>query len=176
MLRVKTIIVGLGTPILGDDGAGWRVAEAVQSQLQQTGAGQEVEVMLLSLGGLSLMEHLVGCQQAIIIDAMNLSIGETGSVYSFPLEALPNPTSGHMGSAHDTSLMTALEMGRKMGAELPAEVMVVGIESPYVYDFSEQLSPPVSAAIPLAVRTVISLLQDDGAPTQAHTHKPDSAL
>jgi hydrogenase maturation protease len=80
------------------------------------------------------------------------------------LEALPNPNSGHMGSAHDTSLITALEMGRKMGAVLPDEVMVVGIESPYVYDFSEHLSPAVSAAIPQATRAVVALLQEEGCP------------
>ena len=161
---MKTIIVGLGNPILGDDGAGWHVAEAVQNHLQQSGSGRGVEVVQLSLGGLSLMEHLVGFEQAIIVDAMNLEIGETGCVYCFPLEELPNPSSGHMGSAHDTSLMTALEMGRKMGAELPDNVIVVGIESPYVYDFSEQLSPPVSAAIPLATSAVLAVLRGEHCP------------
>lgn len=161
---MKTIIVGLGNPILGDDGVGWRVAESVQDQLHNAGSGQSADVVQLSLGGLSLMENLVGYQRAIIIDAMNLGIGQTGGVYCFPLEALPNPNSGHLGSAHDTSLITALEMGRRMGVELPEEVMVVGIESPYVYDFSEHLSPEVTAAIPQATRAVLALLREEGCP------------
>ena len=30
---MKTLIVGLGNPILGDDGIGWRVAEKAQREL-----------------------------------------------------------------------------------------------------------------------------------------------
>jgi hydrogenase maturation protease len=166
---MKTIVVGLGNPILGDDGVGWHVAEAVQAQFHGAGEGQQVDIVQLSLGGLSLMESLVGYQRAIIIDALNLGMGETGSVYCFALQELPNPNSGHLGSAHDTSLMTALEVGRKMGAELPDEVIVVGIESPYVYDFSEQLSPAVSSAIPQATRAVLSLLQAGDCPQTDQT-------
>jgi Ni,Fe-hydrogenase maturation factor len=29
---MRTLVVGLGNPILGDDGVGWRVAEAVRQQ------------------------------------------------------------------------------------------------------------------------------------------------
>jgi Ni,Fe-hydrogenase maturation factor len=48
-----------------------------------------------------------------------------------------------------------------MGANLPDDIMVVGIESPYVYDFSEELSPAVAAALPAAVKTVLDLLYKD---------------
>ena len=49
----KLLIVGLGNPILGDDGVGWHVAECIQQLLPQ------IEVFCLSLGGLSLMEYLI---------------------------------------------------------------------------------------------------------------------
>ena len=31
---MKTLVVGLGNPILGDDGVGWKVAEFVQEHLE----------------------------------------------------------------------------------------------------------------------------------------------
>lgn len=161
---MKTIVVGLGNPILGDDGVGWRVAEAVQQALPGETAQSGVEFAFLSLGGLSLMEHLVGYRRAILIDAMNLQLGPTGKVYCFPLEALPNPNTGHLSSAHDTSLQTALSVGRRMGAELPEEVVVIGIETPYVYDFSEQLSPAAAAAVPPAAQAVLTVLRTAGCP------------
>jgi len=54
---MKTLIIGLGNPMLGDDGVGWRVAEKVCRELP---ADESVIVDCLSLGGISLMEHLIG--------------------------------------------------------------------------------------------------------------------
>ena len=68
---LKVLIAGLGNPILGDDGVGWRVAEAVADSLPpDNGRMQEIEVECFALGGLSLMEHLVGYEKVIIIDSI----------------------------------------------------------------------------------------------------------
>jgi hydrogenase maturation protease len=110
------------------------------------------------------MERLVGYDRAIVIDAINVGQGPSGGVYCFPLEALPNPSAGHLGSAHETNLWTALQLGRAMGAHLPDQVMIVAVESSYVYEFTETLTPPVAAAVPEAVRRVLALLQPPEAP------------
>ncbi|MER3457722.1 MAG: peptidase M52 [Chloroflexota bacterium] len=112
-------------------------------------------------GGLSLMERLVGYDRAIVIDAINLGQGPVGHVTCFPLEALPHPSVGHLTSAHETNLWTALQVGRTMGAHLPTQVMVVAVESPYVYEFSDKLTPPVAAAVPQAVQKVLELLRQE---------------
>ena len=148
----KTLVIGLGYPILGDDGIGWRVAEAVKA-LQPP-----AEVDCQALGGLSLMERLIGYERAIIIDAIQTRDGQIGQVYTLPLEALPDLSAGHTTAAHDTSLQTALELGRTMGAELPKEVVLVAVEAERVYDFSEELTPTVEKAIPAATQTVMNLL------------------
>ncbi len=154
---VKTLIVGLGNPILGDDGVGWRVAEQLNRQELPPG----VEVDTLAYGGLSLMERLVGYQRAIIVDALATGKFPIGSVHVFPLETLDNPFLGHMGSAHEASLQTALEMGRALGEDLPEKVTVVAVESPYVYDLSDELSPQAAEAVPEAVRAVMELLEPE---------------
>ena len=154
----RTIVIGLGNPILGDDGIGWQVAQAL---LTLVGGTKEIEVDCLALGGLSLMERLVGHKRAIIIDAICTREAPVGSVSSFPLEALPDPCTGHTTAAHDVSLQTALKMGRAMGAALPEEILVVAIEAEHVYDFCETLSPPVAAAVPEAVEVVLALLDED---------------
>ena len=151
----KTIIIGLGNPILGDDSLGWRVAES----LRQSAAALGAEVETLAVGGLALMERMVGYQRAIVVDAICLGDAPTGTVRVIALDDLPNPFAGHLGSAHETNLQTALQIGRELGAELPAEVTVVAIESPYVYDFSEELSPAAAAAVPLAAKKVLDLLK-----------------
>ena len=153
----KSLIVGLGNPILGDDGVGWRVAEMVATQLGQDPA---VEITCLGLGGLSLMENLIGFGRAIIIDAIQTGRRPQGAVMTFDLAALPDHAAGHTTAAHDTSLQTALNLGRAMGADLPHDVLIVGIEAEQVYDFSEELTPAVAAAVPIAADAVLALLNE----------------
>ncbi len=148
----RTLVIGLGNPILGDDGVGWRVAEALKE------SQPAVEIDCLALGGLSLMERLVGYNRVIIIDSIQTHGGVTGQVYTFPLDDLPDLSAGHTTAVHDTSLPTALKLGRAMGAILPEDVMIVAIEADRVFDFTEQLTPDVEAAIPVATKAVMKLL------------------
>jgi hydrogenase maturation protease len=155
--RASTLILGLGNPILGDDGVGWRVAEAVQLLVQ--GRQPPIEVDFASLGGLSLMERVLGYQHVILIDCLETGADPIGTVHSMPLGDLANPMAGHSASAHDTSLMTALQAAQTMGEHTPARIDVVTIEAKLSYEFSEQLSSPIAAAVPVATRAVLSLLE-----------------
>jgi len=151
---MKTIVIGLGNPILGDDGVGWKVAEEVKQQLVPD---SPVDVDFLSLGGISLMEHLIGYEHAILIDAVK-SDQAIGSIMVSRLSEIPDYSAFHIASAHDTSLQNALKLGKSMGVSLPKDVIVVGIATDYIYDFSESLSPPVARAVPKATEIVINLL------------------
>jgi hydrogenase maturation protease len=161
--RSKTLIVGLGNPILGDDGIGWRVAERVQARLEfEAAVPPDLEVDCLALGGLSLMERMVGYQRVIIIDAIQTRQDPLGKVTCFPLEALSDRAAGHTTSTHDTSLVTAIALGRSMGAPLPDQVTIVAVEVEQVYEFSEALSPEIAVSIPLAEQVVINLILQGG--------------
>jgi hydrogenase maturation protease len=166
-VQPSTIVIGLGNPILGDDGVGWRVAERVKSSLCQeiesgidSPACYPVEVDCLSLGGLSLMERIIGFEQAIIIDAITTKKEPLGRIYCFTLDKLPKQIPGHLSSAHDTDLQTAIEVGRSMGVKLPDQIMIIAVESQISYDFSESLSPEVEAAVPKAANVVLELLSN----------------
>lgn len=147
---------------------GWRVVERVEQQLTDDLAGRlgsldvlrSIEFMYLSLGGLSLMEAMIGADRVILVDALETGQQPVGSVLCLRLEELPNRAAGHLSSAHDTTLQNALKVGESMGAKLPAEIQVVAIEAEMEYNFSEQLSTAVAAAVPEAARRVINLLQE----------------
>lgn len=161
---MKTLVIGLGNPILGDDGVGWKVAEAVSARLSSGRLpAASVEVDCAALGGLSLMERMVGYDRAIVIDAIGTGQHTPGEVYHFDLDDLYDPSAGHTTAVHDVSLMTAVRLGRSMGAALPRRITVVAVESPYTYDFTEELTQPVQAAVPVAAQTVIDLLNDQSA-------------
>jgi hydrogenase maturation protease len=152
------IIIGLGNPILGDDGVGWVVARRVELRLVQT---PDVQVEYCALGGLSLMERLVGCDRAILIDSIVTGQYPPGSVMTFPLEALPAHAGSYTGSAHDASLQDALEMAHRLGASLPEHIDIVAVEIAPEYEFSEQLSEPVLAAVPAAERLVWNMIHQE---------------
>ena len=161
---MKTLLIGLGNPILGDDGVGWVVAEQVRSALSHPAAGipdpQTVDVDTASLGGLSLMERLTGYERVILVDAIFTGKQPIGAVSQFLLDDLPDLSAGHSASAHDTSLRNALHVGREMDILLPTDenVTVITIEAEAVYDFSQELSPAVAAAAPLAAKKVLGLI------------------
>jgi hydrogenase maturation protease len=63
---VKTLILGLGNPILTDDGVGVLVAEEVRSRLPED---TPIDITEVSVGGLTLMETMIGYDRVILIDA-----------------------------------------------------------------------------------------------------------
>lgn len=155
---MKTLVIGLGNPILGDDGIGWRVVKEVA---RRTAEQPEVEVDCAALGGLSLMERLTGSERVILVDSIFTGEKPIGTVSLFLLDDLPDLSSGHTTAVHDTSLRNALNVGRCMNIPLPRDedVLIVAIETENIYDFSETLSAPVKAAIPHAVEAVLQLIQ-----------------
>lgn len=161
-IRPSSILVlGLGNPILGDDGVGWKIAEQVRRALGERDEG--IEIDWASLGGLSLMERVLGYARVIIIDAMETGLHPVGHVSIFPLEDLRDPMSGHTSSAHDASLPTALETARAMGQPIPTRIEIVAIETKLTYDFSENLTPEVEQAVGVATRKVMESLFGTGA-------------
>jgi len=152
------LIIGLGNPILGDDGIGWKVADEVRSFLDNQmddKSPSHCEVDCLSVGGLSLMERMVGYDEAILIDAMQTGDLPIGSVKSLALEDIPNRAWGHLTSSHDTTLHNALAVGKQMGAHLPQSIWVIGVETDLIFDFSDSLTPLVAEVIPVAVKMVL---------------------
>jgi hydrogenase maturation protease len=165
--QLRIVIVGLGNPVLGDDGIGWRVADEVEARLAAERADgrsiDSIDVERLGVGGLRLMEFLDGYDEAILVDAAEFPDRPIGEVRSCPLEELGGHGAGHLDSAHDASLPTALDLGRRYGARLPSRISVVTIQARSTGEFSEALTPEVEAAVPAAVSAVLALVPDTDA-------------
>ncbi|HEC22706.1 MAG TPA: hydrogenase maturation protease [Chloroflexi bacterium] len=152
---MKTLVIGLGNPILTDDGVGVYVAWAVRNALPPEA---DVDVIELSLGGLSLMEAMVGYERVILVDALLAPPEEAGQVVQFNAGHLPATLNS--ASAHDVDLPTALQVGRRLGASLPDDenIQIVAIKAHEVLTFGGSPTPPVRAAIPEATVRVLGLL------------------
>ena len=139
----STLVLGMGNPILSDDGVGLLVAD----RLRESPLPDHVEVVQSEVGGLRLLELVRGFTRVIIIDALQSpaeSGRHPGEVYRYEAKDFKG---GHRyGSAHSIGLDTALEIGHKLGYDMPEEVTVFAIEAEDVETFGEELSPLVAAA------------------------------
>lgn len=151
---MKTLILGLGNPLLRDDSVGLRVVQELRLSLP---ADPSIELDEDFWGGLRLMERMIGFDRVIIIDAIQ-SGAEPGTIHLLSPGDIPTQRSA---SAHDVNLPTALEFGRQAGAQLPSEdqILLIAIEAGDVQTFDEELTPNVQEALPQAVETVTAALE-----------------
>jgi hydrogenase maturation protease len=150
---MRTLILGLGNPILGDDSAGLKVAEIVR---QRMALDPSIEVSEDYAGGLRLMERLIGYDRAIIVDAICTGTHPPGTVLRLNSDDIPTQ---HTASTHDINLPTALRLAATMNLKIPERVRIIAIEAENVLDFSEQCSPAVTLALPRAADAVLAELQ-----------------
>jgi len=148
-----TIVIGLGNPLLADDGVGLKVAALLQDSLPP-GAG--VRVVTSRSGGLGLLELMVGYRRAIIVDAMLSGTRTPGSVVRLAVASAASAR--HLAVSHGGDLAALLRLGRALDLALPERIELVGIEAAEVDWFAEELSRAVAEALPTALSLVLELL------------------
>jgi len=153
---MKSIVLGIGNPIIGDDGVGFRVIEA----LEKDPPPGDVSLAACDVSGLAILDLIVDFDQAVLVDAIQTVNGIPGTVYR--LELADFNTTKHTISPHDMDLPTALALGRKMDLKTPDKISIVAIEIPDAYIFSNDLTAPVQAAVPEAVSHVRQILAESG--------------
>jgi hydrogenase maturation protease len=149
---MKTLVLGLGNPILSDDGVGIRVAHEVSNQLNNP----HVTVAETSAAGLSLLDSIVGYDKVIIIDAIQTKEGQVGQIYRMGSEDFS--LTKHLSSPHQINLVTALELGKMLNLAMPQEISIFAVEARDITTFSEECTPEVEQVIPEVVRMVLEEL------------------
>ncbi len=153
--RPRTLIVGVGNPILSDDGVGIHIARRLNElKLDQ------VDVEELPASGLELLDLVLGYDRVIIIDAIVTDGGKPGEFHVLQEDSFERTV--HGASPHGINIATALAMGRKIVADkMPEQVFFVAIEAEDIVNVSESMTPPVAAAIPSIVDRIVSEFVSD---------------
>jgi hydrogenase maturation protease len=154
---MRTIVIGVGNPVRGDDAVGIFAARDIA---RRTADRTDVEACELHVGGLRLMEAMAGYRKAIVIDAIRTEGGTPGAIYRIPLAELTSTRNSY--SQHDESLSVALAVGREVGLELPGEVLTWAVEAGDVDNFSLELTGPVEQAVREVVEQVLGELDQAG--------------
>ncbi len=151
----RTLIAGFGNVLRGDDGFGVEVVR----RLGDAGVARPgVDLMEVGTAGIRLAQELLTpCDLLIIADAMTRG-GAPGTVYVLEVDSVEAVQRVDMHVAipsHALSVAKALDV-------LPAKVILVGCEPMQVdemtCDLTGELTPPVRAAVDVAVRRIHHLL------------------
>lgn len=135
------IVIGVGNPARGDDGAGVAVAERMDPR------------GLTATAPFQLVELWEGSDDVVVIDAAR-SGGLPGTIHRFEVGAQALPTGMLGGSTHAIGVAEVVELARAMG-RLPARLMVYGIEVGEL-SHGNSLSPEVEDA----VETIVAEVRD----------------
>jgi hydrogenase maturation protease len=142
----RSLLLGMGNPIVGDDAIGVRLAREIARRLGPRPGLEVVEEC--SVGGLALLDFVVGFERVVVIDAIRTRGGRAGDWHRLSVADLA-PTR-NLTSVHDVNFATALELGRRLGLPVAADtaVQVLAVEVERVDEFSETMSPALEAAFP----------------------------
>jgi hydrogenase maturation protease len=149
---MKILVLGIGNPILSDDGAGIRVAQEVGNQLNDP----QVTVAETSEAGLRLLDSIVCYDEVIIIDAVQTEKGQAGQIYRMGPEDFS--FAKHLSSPHQINLVTALELGNALDLAMPQKITIFAVEAKDITTFSEKCTTEVEQAIPKLVKMVLEEL------------------
>jgi hydrogenase maturation protease len=153
---MKTIILGVGNQILGDDGVGVHVVNELKKHLKSP----DIIIDDAMTGGMNLLDLILGFDRALIIDAVKSDKGETGEVKRIPLSHF---STIHSCNPHDVSLIEAIEMARRLGeTRIPKKIIVIGIMMKQIpCEFGDTLTKKIAAAVPKAVEITLNEIKND---------------
>jgi hydrogenase maturation protease len=152
---MKTIIVGIGNPILGDDGIGIHIIRNLKKHQEFP---HDVDVAEAHTGGMNLLDVISGYDQVILVDAVSLVDYAHGAVKKFQIDELPTV---HSQNPHDVSFPEALHLAKTLGDhQIPKSITIIGVNLKEIpREFSDSLSDEVKNSIPIAVNMILLELQ-----------------
>jgi hydrogenase maturation protease len=143
---LRTLILGLGNPILSDDAAGLQAAR----QLYELVGGDDVDLVEAAVAGMQTVQLLSGYDRAVIIDVVQdeARVGEVWRLDSAELEDVSST------SSHGIGVGQALRLARLMGLPVPEQILIYAIAAADTITFGESLTPRLGQALPAIVRRI----------------------
>jgi len=157
---MKTLVLGMGNELYGDDGVGLHVIRRIRSDptvhKDFAGWNEDVEFEECSISGLSLLDVIIGYDRLIIIDTIKKSNPIPGKVTLMKeseLRSIPGP------SPHYVSVPQAIEIGRHIGEKVPSQIDIIAVEAKNLYHMGEGLTEEMTRAIPEIIQKLKELLE-----------------
>jgi len=155
-LSVERItVMGIGNPLMMDEGVGVRVMEVMMGTLTFPDNVTLIDAGTMGMGILNLFQE---CDYLLVIDAVDGTGEAPGTVVRLsPEDLAPNQVKHSM---HDMRLVDVLEAAMLMGCRPEADCIGIQIEDMGAVRIG--LTPAVEAAVPAAVTAALEVLAEHG--------------
>jgi hydrogenase maturation protease len=118
-----TIVIGLGNPLMTDEGVGVRVVECLAAQAERFPG---VKFLDAGSSGMVALHAMAGHRKAIFVDCALM--GEPpGTIRRFTPDQAASLKKQPGLSLHEGDLFSILKLSKRLG-ECPAEVVIFGIQ------------------------------------------------
>ena len=149
MSKKDVIVLGLGNPLMADEGIGTVLIEKLGAFADKY---PDVEFMDAGTGGIQLLHYIANRKKAVIIDCAFMG-QEPGTIRRFtPDEVKTVKKLAHL-SLHEVDIFGVINLSKQLG-ECPDEVVFFGIE-PELVDDSMELTETIKNKIEEYVKTII---------------------
>jgi len=159
---MKTLVLGLGNELYGDDGVGIHVVRKLKQELKKRKENlsdlRDADFEECPLSGIALLDIIVGYETLIIVDTIKKQNPVSGRIHLIEgksLRSIPGP------SPHYVSLPQTLEIGKKLGLKVPSKVKIIAVEAKNIYDLGEGLSEEMIKSIPKINQKIKELLKNE---------------
>lgn len=130
----KTVVLGLGNPIMSDEGIG---VVLIGRFLEQAETYPDVEFVDAGTGGFSVLYQMEAADRAIFIDCAKMGTAP-GTLRRFRCDDVASVKQLAHFSLHEGDLLKLIEKARQLG-QCPSEIVIFGIE-PKLIDFGLELT------------------------------------
>ena len=146
----KTLIVGIGSILRGDDAVGTRVID----ELEKENLPGDVKLHSGDISGLDLLKVFPGNDRVIIIDAADM--GEVpGTVKVFESKDIKKASFNDHFSTHGMALLETLTLAERL--EMDCRITIVGVQ-PFDTEFNLEMSEGMLKRVPEVIEEVKKLL------------------
>ena len=159
-----TLVLGLGNPLMGDDGAGIAALELLREEWELPEA---VELVDGGTWGLNLLPLVESFERVVLLDAVHAD-ARPGTLLLLSRDELPRYFAQKL-SPHQIDLREVLALAELRG-KLPPTVLVIGVQ-PERVEWHAGLSAPVEQAIAKLVALTLDQLQWLGHPCRSRREK-----
>ena len=152
-MKHPIIVLGLGNPLMADEGIGTKLIEKLDSAC---GSDARADFIDAGTGGMTVLTYIANREKAIIIDCALMGT-EPGTIKRFTADEVVSVKKLSHLSQHDSDILSVIELSKQLG-ECPKEVVFFGIE-PQTIEQKMELTETIQAKVSEYVSMILKEVQ-----------------
>jgi hydrogenase maturation protease len=158
VFNMTIVLVGIGMPLRGDDGAGPAAVQTWMHAHPETARNPRIHVIQTGSPGVEILSHWESAEAVLLVDAVQTGM-PAGSIRIF--DPIPDslPTSPAEKSAHGFGISQTIALAKQLQHPLPDRLILIGVEAGQ-FTIGAGLSEEVRSHLSEAADVIESIIQN----------------